>query len=153
RSTASLASPGMNGIAGSAVALPAVAKATASRKADLLSMSASQILRLKRPEVPKCLRACPMIELMPHSVAERAAVDERCLQSEMQTHLGCKIYDSLADFRLIGCAGAGEGLTRHHAHLADTRHERLVSVAPLLRRIACKHGGNEHNDQKTGRKD
>ena len=44
---------------------------------DALYMSASQILGLQRLEVVKRLLAGVVVEVMPHSVAERTAEDER----------------------------------------------------------------------------
>ena len=84
-----------------------------------------------------------MVEIMPHPVAERAAVNERSLQSKMQAHLSCEVDNALADLRLLRFLGAGEGLTRHHAELADTCHESFVGIAPLFRAILGKRGDDK----------
>ena len=94
-------SSGTNGVTGAAVALPDSAKTAASASAGLLHMSAPQILIPKRLEVVERLRTGFMVEVMPHPVAERAAIDECCVQSEMHAYLCCKIEGRLAHFRLI----------------------------------------------------
>ena len=99
--------------------LPANAKAVANNSVDFLCMSTPQILGLKAFEVRDRLRTVLMIEIMPRPVAERAAVNERRLQSKMQAHLRREVDSALADLRFIRFAGTGVSLTGHHAELAS----------------------------------
>ena len=57
----------------------------------------------------------------------------------------------LADLRLLRFLGAGEGLTRHHAELADTCHKGFVSIAALFRAILGKRGDDKRYRQNAGR--
>ena len=111
---------GTNRVTGASMALPVDVRTIANSSADVLGISMPQILDLERLEVFDRLGAGRMVEIMPHPVAERAAVDERSLQSKMQAHLSCEVDNALADLRLLRFLEAGEGLTRHHAELADT---------------------------------
>ena len=86
-----------------------------------------------------------MVEVMPHPVAERTAVYECSLQSEMQAYLGCEVDDTLADLGFFFLLGTGVSLTGHHAKLADTGHERLVGITSFLRSFVA-----ERRDDKCG---
>ncbi len=97
------------------------------------------------------LRAGRMVEVMPHPVAERTAVYERSLQSEMQAHLGCEIDDPLADLGLFFLLGTGVSLTGHHAELANTGHERLVGITPFLRSFVGERRDDKCGHQNAGR--
>src|SRR6516164_5853236 len=132
---------------GAAMALPVNAN-TAASSVEPPRMSVPQILILKRFEVIERFRAGFMVEIMPHPVAERAAIDECCLQPEMQAYLRCKIDRSLADFWLIRFRRASEGLSRHHADPAETCHKCLVRVAPLLRSILSECRNNRNGGQQ-----
>src|ERR1700726_4607614 len=71
----------------------------------------------------------------------------------MQTHLSGEVESALADLRFIRFAGTSVSLTRHHAELTDTCHERFVGIAPLLRSIVGKRGENKCRRQNAGCKE
>jgi hypothetical protein len=131
---------GANCVTGAAIATLANVKVVASSSDGFVYISASQIFGLQRLEVLDRLRAGRMVEVMPHPVAERTAVYERRLQSEMQAHLGREIDDPLTDLGLFFLLGTGVSLTGHHAELADTGHERFVGITPFLRGFIGERG-------------
>src|SRR6476661_6923975 len=110
---------GANCVTGAAMATLANAKAVASSSDGFVYISMSQIFGLQRLEVLNRLRAGRMVEVMPHPVAERTAVYECSLQSEMQAYLGCEVDDTLADLGFLFLLGTGVSLTGHHAEFAD----------------------------------
>ena len=62
--------PGANGATGAAIALTANTKAVATSNVDLVSISAPQILRLKRLEIRDRLGAGRMVEVVAHTVTK-----------------------------------------------------------------------------------
>ena len=82
-----------------------------------------------------------MIEIMRRSVAERTTVNERSLQSEMQTHLSCEVDCALTDLRLIRFAGAGVSLWQTSRQACGSRNHELPRRHHFLpRRIVGKRG-------------
>ena len=138
---------GANDVTGAANALTANANVVAANSVDRMNISAPQVFGLQCLEILERLRAGLMVELMSHPVAKRAAENEGGLQSEMQAHLRCEIDCALAHLRLIGFLGTGVSLTGHHAEFAETRHECLVGIAALFRRVVGQRGHNKCDRQ------